>query len=122
MPKRLHRMLEREAEKHGQTINAEILRRLNESFEPVKTVDVAQKALAQAQSKLEQAATTYFQHAQHALKANLQKDLEKNMEWLDRALAESPFDEKLQKMKVAADRTKDWLTNLGTGGDNEGQH
>jgi len=33
MPKRLHRMLEREAEKRGQTINAEILRRLQESFE-----------------------------------------------------------------------------------------
>ena len=122
MPKRLHRMLQREADRRGQTINAEILRRLTESFEPGKTVDVAKDALAQARSKLEQAAAGFQRAQEQALRAHLQKELDENMEWLDRALAERPSDAKLQKMKDAADRTKDWLTKLGTGGDDEGQH
>src|SRR5262245_47173703 len=69
MPKRLHRMLEREAEKRGQTINAEILRRLQESFETgpsLKDVSETVKATHVDLAELKKAFLEGYQRASSA--------------------------------------------------------
>jgi hypothetical protein len=47
MPKELHRKIQREAERKGQTINAEILMRLAQAFDAEKALDAAENALTE---------------------------------------------------------------------------
>jgi Arc-like DNA binding domain len=47
MPKDLHRKIQREADRKGQTINAEILMRLAQAFDAAKALDVAENALTE---------------------------------------------------------------------------
>jgi Arc-like DNA binding domain len=73
MPKELHRKIQREADRHGQTINAEILVRLEASFETDKTLDVAKDALVKATNKFEEAAMS-FQTVANAAVADMVPD------------------------------------------------
>jgi uncharacterized protein (UPF0216 family) len=63
MPIALHRKLMREADKRGQTLNAEILSRLTESDRAMRVAEdvltLARNALAQAR-RIEEAATKTF--------------------------------------------------------------
>jgi hypothetical protein len=52
MPKDMHRRIQREADQHGQTINAEILGRLVGSFEAKRALDIAERTLAFATTLL----------------------------------------------------------------------
>ena len=77
MPKELHRKIQREADRHGQTINAEILVRLEGSFETGKPLDVAKDALAQATGKFEEASTNFWTAANAAIKAMVPNEKER---------------------------------------------
>jgi hypothetical protein len=56
IPKELHRRIQREADRHGQTINAEILKRLELSFSTDHALRVGD-TLAEVAGRFEKAAT-----------------------------------------------------------------
>jgi plasmid stability protein len=95
MPKELQRKIQREADRHGQTINAEILTRLVQSFETEKT-PALRDAIAQAMEQ----------------KQTLREELTKQLEYVTMVLAhhaERPSDAELQRRKDAAKKFREYL-------------
>jgi aminopeptidase N len=135
MPKDLHRKIQREADRHGQTINAEILVRLEQSFDIRERLDAinatiqeslerdaafsqSTKQMAQAYQKLAEEAATSLRHEwAKAFRGQLDKELEEQLEWLAHAQTERPSDARLQRMKDHAERLRDRLSKLGTSND-----
>jgi Arc-like DNA binding domain len=113
MPKSLHRKLQREANTHGQTINAEILTRLVQSFSSEKTLDVAARAFTQARGALEQATTALRDELE---KRPPQDELRGLQDFIAKSLthaAERLSDEELQRIKERAEKVIHLINETG---------
>jgi hypothetical protein len=104
VPKELHRKIQREADRHGQTINAEILVRLEGSFTTDKTLDVAKDALAQAVGRVEEATTNFWTIANAAIKA-VEPD-EKKRQLISESLSGYPADTVARVIENATKKLK----------------
>jgi hypothetical protein len=109
MPKELHRKIQREADRHGQTINAEILVRLEGSFEPDKTLDVAKNALAQATGKFEEAAKNFWTAANATIKAMVPDEKQRasvsdSLSGMDPGMVARVMEDVAKKLKLKGNR------------------
>jgi Arc-like DNA binding domain len=90
IPKELQRRIQREADRNGQTINAEILARLAQSFEVKKQLDVVESALTNIHRSIADMQT--------ALLGGWEKELERRAKELSEDFGGS-YDENLRKLK-----------------------
>lgn len=100
MTRDLHRKIQRSADRHGQTINGEIITRLTQSFEADRHLDLAEKNLAQANDIFEKTS---------AQVSDAQKFLRVVAEWLSNQSGLAPdvikraIEREAQKHKAESD-------------------
>lgn len=106
MPKAFHGKLMREADRKGQTLNAEILMRLQQSFEAEPALRAVGESIQKSLASIQEANRTLREAT------SPEKDLERVTQWLSKHWGRLP-DEVLRVIKDEASKREKRATEAG---------